>query len=125
MQSGNSHWMNQYSKDMVIEFESSDRYRWYSAFLSVFGKSTALSISINRFYKDFFLYCYDLTSTPSAMPVDPNTGEPLLNLVTSGSIDISLTFNKPVEENLVLYAIGQQKAIAEFTVDGIPAMLED
>ena len=115
---GEPHFLNVFTNDMNIKTDSADLFRWYEQFIAVFGEKAGLNVPIQVFEKDFFLYCYDLTSTPRNLRVDEVTGEANNTLITSASLDLSCQFKTATTEAMVIYCIGLQKAVCEFTVDG-------
>ena len=99
-----------------------DSFFWYSNFLNVMGKK-AKSVSYNKFHKDFFIFCIDLCGVPPHLMLDSSGEFRTLNLVTSGSIDLTIELTELVPTNLICKVIGLHHGICKFDESG--EILED
>ena len=99
MVSGGHHFQNCQTTNMDLSKKNSLSVKmWYENFLRIFPK-TAEEITLEIFFHDFFLYCYEI------YPRDNSTQYGDLSLLTSGACDLNLHFEKPLKEDLVLYCL--------------------
>ena len=99
MVGGGNHFQNGLFTNMDLSKKSSPHVKiWYENFLKIFPK-TAEDISLEIFFHDFFLYCFEI------YPRDNSTKYGDLSLLTTGSCDLSLHFKEPLKQDLVLYTL--------------------
>ena len=92
-------------------------FQWYSRFLKVMPNCSD-SVSYEKFYKEQFVYCIDLSSNPSSLMKDSVTKERYLDLLTSGSLDINFQFSELPQDNLVVKIIALHTQVANFDASG-------
>ena len=114
---GGPHWLNAHMSGMDLSRKTSKHvYHLYKEFLSMYPK-TAESVSLSKFFSDFFIFCVDLTAVPPEMRKQDD-GKQNLSLITSTSLDLSLEFNKATTKNLIVHVISNHYSVASFGPTG-------
>ena len=96
------------TKMKLTDMTSVDVSYLYSTFLSVYP-AEARDISLERFFKDMFIFTVDL---------QPCFDKESLSLLTNGSIDISLEFGAVLTKNLVLCIHSHYSSLVNFGANG-------
>lgn len=74
---------------------------WYKSFLACTNTKT---LSLERFYKDMFIFSISLEPSPCHLLVDESSRSHFLGLVSSGTLELSLTFSEKPSTQLILIA---------------------
>lgn len=114
---GVAHFLNEESKGDKIEEQSHRHFLWYDEFLKCFGNHSS-SIEPSKFYHDLFVFTFDLSTVPVVWENSKTDASTKLNLLSAGTIDLEVTFNAALPENLIICAIGYHKSVATFNPDG-------
>ena len=97
MVSGANHVQNSLTTSMDLSKQYNlDVKMWYDNFLSIFPE-TAQEITLEIFFNDFFIFCYEIS------PRDKSSKFGDLSLLTSGTCDVSLHFDKQLQYEMILY----------------------
>ena len=115
-QGGIAHRNNSQMSDM--DLTNSDSYcGWflYNQFCKLMCKGAYPTVTYAEFYSHMFVYTFDLSLMPSHMVEQPPKP---LDLITSGSVDIHITFNNALTENYVIELSAYHTGIVAFDASG-------
>ena len=86
---------------------------WYDQFLNC---TNSKNVSYKRFYNDLFIFCFSLEPTPLHLMRSDNTEN--LGLVSSGTLDLSLSFKTQPTENLIMLVHVFYDSVVKFNSTG-------
>lgn len=115
-QSGIAHKDNAQMTDMSLEKpDSYSCWFWYNKFVRLNCKQGYPTVTYETFYKDMFVFTFDLSLTPCHMVEQPPMP---LDLITSGSIDVNIIMKGKLTENYVIELIAHHTAVVSFDASG-------
>ena len=115
--SGHPHFLNARMTNMDLgSVTRPDVFMFYNQFRALYPKKAA-SISLKKFFYDFFVFVIDLSAVPPKMRKD-DEGDQNLSLITSAAVNLHIEFNKATTQNLVLYCMAHHQQVIQFTASG-------
>ena len=97
-------------------------YALYRNFLSCFGDKAKLTVDLESFFENVFVYCVNLSADPRVndeFGIMKNAEERRVSFVESAVLDIDVTFGAPVDDNYVLFFLGFYDSELHFNDEGL------
>ncbi len=114
--------VNQRLGDLSVSRASPDIFYLYELFLKCFGEKV-YDISVERFRKDLFLMCFNLTCNPSIegeKMVTKDIKERVLAPIDAGVVDVEIVLRNKLPKNTLIYFLSINDIVVSLDQNGLP-----